>query len=304
MTPLMLMTLACFAAVAATMMATGLVIHDVAVHRRLRNQPEDPLDEPARPKPPEPSNRIDRAFLQLIELSGTALDVPTALALVAGLAVIGCAVPLVLLESVMYAVMGTVIAVAVPLLWWSVWAMIRRRQMLAQLPDALELMADAVRSGRDLEQAAELVAKQAGGPLDREFNYCASQLRLGHAPVAVLDNMIRRVPFPEFRVFAAAVLVHRQTGGNLSTLLDRLSGVARDRQHFRGHLRAVSAGSQFSVFGVVVGSTLAVGVLSWMQPQYLEMFLTHPWGIPLLATSGVLQLVGLLWVWAVMRVDY
>jgi Flp pilus assembly protein TadB len=41
-----------------------------------------------------------------------------------------------------------------------------------------------------------------------------------------------------------------------------------------------------------------------MQPQYLEMFLTHPWGIPLLATSGVLQLVGLLWVWAVMRVDY
>jgi tight adherence protein B len=197
-----------------------------------------------------------------------------------------------------------VIAVAVPLLWWSVWAMIRRRQMLAQLPDALELMADAVRSGRDLEQAAELVAKQAGGPLDREFNYCASQLRLGHAPVAVLDNMIRRVPFPEFRVFAAAVLVHRQTGGNLSTLLDRLSGVARDRQHFRGHLRAVSAGSQFSVFGVVVGSTLAVGVLSWMQPQYLEMFLTHPWGIPLLATSGVLQLVGLLWVWAVMRVDY
>ncbi|MCA9100097.1 MAG: type II secretion system F family protein, partial [Planctomycetales bacterium] len=177
-------------------------------------------------------------------------------------------------------------------------------QMLAQLPDALELMADAVRSGRDLEHAATLVAKQAGAPLDREFNYCASQLRLGHAPSSVLDNMVRRVPFPEFRVFAAAVLVHRKTGGNLAKLIDRLSAVARDRQHFRGHLRAVSAGSKFSVFGVVIGSTLAVGVLSWMQPKYLEMFLTHPWGIPLLATAGLLQLVGTLWVWRVLRVDY
>jgi tight adherence protein B len=300
----MLMTLACFAAVASAMMATGLVIHDVAAHRRRLKQTGDPLDEPALPKPPLPKNRIDRAFLQLIELSGTALDVPTALALVGGLAVIGCAVPLVLLESVAFAVGGTTVPVIVPLLWWSAWAIVRRRQMLAQLPDAMELMADAVRSGRDLQHAAELVAKQAGAPLDCEFNYCASQLRLGHAPVAVLDNMVRRVPFPEFRVFAAAVLVHRQTGGNLATLIERLSKVARDRQQFRGHLKAVSAGSQLSVYGVVIGSTLAVGLLSWMQPQYLEMFLTHPWGIPLLTTSGLLQLVGLLWVWRVMRVEY
>ena len=181
----------------------------------------------------------------------------------------------------------------------------RRRKLIAQqLPEAMEILADGVRSGRSFEQAMELVARDAPAPLSQEFADSASQLRLGQSPVAVLERMVCRLPLAEFKILAITILVHRQTGGNLALLVERLAAATRDRQEFRGHVRAMTAGSKISAIGLFVGTFAAVGLLAWMEPAYLGDFLASPMGPPLLAVAIVLDLVGFVWVWRIAKVDY
>jgi len=305
-----LVALLIFAAVTITVLAVVMFAQDLRrgdedLQRRLGLALKDlQLDWQAVFAARSPRSRMDQAFYALIEGCGTRIDAQTALALVAGLAVVGCVVPLVLLDSFTAAACGTVVGAALPLLWWNVQRALRYRAMQRVLPETLEMLADEVRSGQSLEQAAGLVAVQAPQPIREEFGYCVSQLRLGHSPVAVLQRMSRRIPIPEFKIFTTAVLVHRQTGGNLALLAQRLAGSARDRSELHGHVRAVTAGSRLSVLGLTVGTVIAMGVLASLRPEYLQSFVSHPAGPALLGIAAVLQMLGILWVWRIVRVHF
>jgi tight adherence protein B len=109
---------------------------------------------------------------------------------------------------------------------------------------------------------------------------------------------------PEFKIFATAVLVHRQTGGNLALLAERLARSARDRSEFHGHVRAVTAGSRLSVLGLTLGTFAAVGILLSLQSEYMADFVNHPLGPTMLVVAGILQIVGFVWVWRVLRVRF
>jgi tight adherence protein B len=207
---------------------------------------------------PPPTGRIDKAFHRLIDESGTRHSVGSALALVAGAAVIGAAGPVLFLDNLPIALTGTIAAAMLPLLWWSFWRWRRLKAMRKHLPQALDVVADAVRGGQNLESAVAMAGQETPGPLAEEFSYAAKQLELGQSPNAVLDRMVRRIPLPEFRIFATAVLVHERAGGNLSQLTERLARAARDRQEFMGHLNAVTAGSKSSASGPVVGGLIPV----------------------------------------------
>lgn len=248
--------------------------------------------------------QVDRWFYKLVETSGSRLDAESALALVAGLAIVGAAVPLVLLENPLVAAAGLLLAVAAPLCWWTVRGILRFRAMQRALPDTLEMLAEEVRAGQTLEQAAAAVAAQGPEPLRTEFQYCAAQFRLGHSPVAVLERMTSRVPVPEFRVFTTAVMVHRQTGGNLALLAERLARSARDRSEVQGHVKAVSAGSRFSVAGLTLGTLLALAMLASLRPEYLMAFRDHAMGVRLLVMAAALQVIGILWVARILRVTF
>ena len=169
---------------------------------------------------------------------------------------------------------------------------------------ALDLLADGLHAGQTLEQGAELVAARMAAPLNAEFGYSVSLLKLGHSPVAVMERMARRIPLPEFQVFAMAVLVHRQTGGNLATLTSRLAGAARDRQEFFGQLGAQTVAGRYSAIGLVIVAILGVAALMYLRPQYLEFFLQHELGPGMLLLSGALLLVGAFWIWRVTDVKY
>lgn len=252
----------------------------------------------------QPTNRIDQWFYDLIDHAGSPVDPPTAMALVAGGAILGCAIPLVLFETLLGAAVGTVVGAALPVLWWMIRRERRLRAMQRVMPETLEMVADAIRAGETLEQAAELAGQQASSPLKEEFAYAAKQLQLGHTPTAVMTRMARRVPLPEFKIFATAVMVHRQTGGNLALLAERLAHSARDRAEFAGHLRAVTAGSRLSIIGILLGVLAALFILGGVRPEYLRGFLEHPLGPTILTLSAAFQIVGLLWVWRIMKVPY
>ena len=299
-----------FVSVTAIVAAAALLVRDIVrpdkdVERRLKPVLEE-LQSAAinLPEDEDLGGVVDRGFYKLIEDSGSPLDGQTALVLVVGMAIIGCAAPLTLLENPLAAAGGLLLGVMLPLGWWALRRARRFGAMRKVLPETLELLSDGVRAGQTLEQATELVAEQGPKPLNKEFEYCASQLRLGHSPVAVLRKMARRVPLPEFKIFSTAVVVHRQTGGNLGLLAQRLAGSARDRSEFHGHVRAVTAGHRMSVLALTIGTVAAVAVLASLQPEYLKSFTEHPLGYPLLVIAAVLQVTGMLWVCQILRVNY
>jgi Flp pilus assembly protein TadB len=117
----------------------------------------------------------------------------------------------------------------------------------------------------------------------------------------VMNRMVRRVPLPEFRVFATAVIVHRRAGGNLSLLTERMSKASHDRHDTRNHMLAVTAGSRLSAVGMVLAGIIALFVLSWLEPEYITTFLQHPKGPWLLAASVILQIIGGIWVWRILK---
>jgi tight adherence protein B len=284
-----------FASVASALGAIGLLVRDLftrsaeATRQRLAFGPE------------EPQGDLNRAFFYLVEESGTTMDMNTALALVIGGAIVGLAIPLAFFENLLGAAGGMVLGAIIPIGYLLFIRFFRIRNMRKHLPQALQAVADAVRSGQNLSEACELVSQEIKGPLGQEFAFAHSQIELGHAPVAVMTRMVRRIPLSEFRVFATAVVVHRRAGGNLSLLTERMSKAAHDRQDTRNHMLAVTAGSRLSAVGMVVAGIVALVVLGWLEPEHIQAFLSHPKGPWLLGASVVLQVVGAVWVWRILK---
>lgn len=286
-----------FASVSAALAAIGLFVRDMLVRRE---EPRQRLEM----APVEPSGDLNRAFFQLVEASGTALDMGTAMLIVLGGVLVGGGICFVFAENLLAAAGGMILGGAIPVLWLVVFRAIRVSKMRQVLPQALQAVADAIRSGQNLSEAFELVSKETKGPLGAEFTHACSQLELGHSPISVMNRMVHRVPLTEFRIFATAVVVHRRAGGNLSLLTERMAHAARDRQDVRNHLLAVTAGSRLSAWGMVIGSILAVAILASLEPEYVQSFITHPKGPWLIGIAVALQCIGGLWVWRILRQQY
>jgi tight adherence protein B len=287
-----------FATVSTGLAAAGMFLRDLFTR---------PVDAAARQRlefaPAEPEGDINRGFFRLVEESGTTMDHASALSLVIGAAVVGLAIPLVLFENILGAAGGMLLGAALPVAYLVTIRWFRLGKMRRTLPYALQAVADAVRGGQTLSEACELVSQEIKGPLGQEFGYAHSQLELGHAPIGVMNRMVRRIPLPEFRIFATAVVVHRRAGGNLSLLTERMSKASHDKQDVRNHLMAVTAGSRLSAIGMVVGAIIAAALLCWLEPDYIDAFLKNPKGPWLLATAVILQIVGGIWVWRILKTN-
>jgi tight adherence protein B len=284
-----------FAAVTMGLAAVGMFL------RNLLAKPVQPARQRLSFAPEEPEGDINRAFFRLVEESGTPLDMPTALAVVIGAGIVGLGLPLAFFDNLLAAATGLVLGVAIPIgylmfiRWW------RLGNMRKQLPYALQAVADSVRSGQTLSEACELVSKEIKGPLGQEFGYAHQQLELGHAPIGVMNRMVHRVPLPEFRIFATAVVVHRRAGGNLSLLTERMAKAAHDKTDMRNHVLAMTAGSRLSAIGMVIAAIVAAVLLGWMEPEYINVFINSPKGPYLIGTAILLQIIGGIWVWRVLR---
>lgn len=303
--------LAVFATVATAGLAMVWVVRDLRASRlQGAGQSGDGtfdaslLDEPIKLEHRGKPGTLDHDFLQLLARCGNVIEPSAALTIVAACGLVGCAFPLLAFESLVGGAAGLVVGVSLPILWWSIQGRRRVTVMRKALPETFDALADSLRGGRSLQQAANMVATDMTGPLAKEFEYCASQLELGHSPIAVLERMVVRVPLSEFRMFAIAVAMHQQTGGNLARLTGRLAQAIRDRQEFEGHLNATTAGSRLSAIGLIIASLIGVALLSWIDPDYLHRLVSYRYGPGLLAIACGLQTLGIVWLWRIMRIKY
>jgi tight adherence protein B len=166
----------------------------------------------------------------------------------------------------------------------------------AQLPEVLEFVARAVRAGETLDQGIALVAQTSIEPTASELRVCVKQLDLGLSMDATLRALTQRVPLMELRLFAAALMVQRRSGGSLATTLERFAKAIRERHAYRRQLRVATASSRWAAIVIVTASLGMLIYLFGWQPEYINQFLDSRMGQVVFATALILQAVGVIWV--------
>ena len=298
-----------FIATVVLVIAAGLVIRD------MRSMPAVPgSDKPLplqrlAPPPPEdavrgPVEAFDHWFVRLHHEAAWEWN-PTSTALLLVLVGVVCgAVLYVVDERVVPAAIAGVAAAVLPL----VYLMIRRSRRLSQLqeqvPAALESLARSLRAGQTLDQGIMLLGQHSPEPLAREFRWCSQQMEMGLTLPAVMRSLTRRLPFYDVRIFATTLIVHRQSGGNVVTVLERLAQVIRERLSFHRQLRATTAAGRMSAGLVAIVAPSVFTYFFFFQPEYLNKMLQSPLGQSLLAVAVVLEIVGLIWTARLVRPVY
>ncbi len=183
---------------------------------------------------------------------------------------------------------------SVPFIWLWNKRRVRLNKFAAQLPDALELVARALRAGHSLAAGMHVVAEEMPAPIADEFGRVYEEQNLGIAIEDALKAVCERIPNLDFRFFVTSVLIQRQTGGDLAEILDKIGYVVRERFRILGQVKALTAEGRLS--GVIL-IALPFGlflVMLHIKPDYIEKLWTHPIGIKMSVFALIAQIVGAL----------
>jgi tight adherence protein B len=170
----------------------------------------------------------------------------------------------------------------------------RIKKFSLQFPDALDLLSSSVKSGQSLNNAIQNVADEMPEPVADEFEIMADELTFGEEPGKVLKNFQRRMGTEDVQVFCTALQIQRETGGNLSEVLDGLQKTIRERFRILRQVKTLTAQGRLS--GWIVG-ILPIGlgaVLYFCNPEYIGQLFTTTTGRYMVLIAGSLQLAGML----------
>jgi tight adherence protein B len=177
-----------------------------------------------------------------------------------------------------------------------VWLLAKRARRLgrfaAQLSDAMELVARALRAGHSLAAGMHVVGEEMPDPIATEFSRVYEEQNLGIALDDSLRNLSERIPNLDLRFFVTSVLIQRQTGGDLSEILDKIGYIIRERYRILGQVQALTAEGRLS--GIIL-IALPFGLFLMMlniKYDYVEKLWTHPLGIKMSIAALVAQLLG------------
>ena len=171
-----------------------------------------------------------------------------------------------------------------------------------QLPDALDLMGRALRAGHAFSSALKMVGDEMPEPVAGEFRTTFDELNYGISLQDALQNMATRAPSDDLRYFVIAVLIQRETGGNLTELLDSISALIRARLRLMGTIRILSAEGRLSAWILSLLPFFMVIVLYIINPKYMTILWTDPTGLKLVWLMLVLMVVGVFWMRRVIRI--
>jgi tight adherence protein B len=237
----------------------------------------------------------------LTEQAGLNMSLERLVAISAGAGLpIGIIVGL-LTGSVVLGIVLALICAAIPWIYVSFKRQQRLEQLRAQLPDCFDLMGRTIRSGQTISQGMKAVADEFKAPAGIEFAYCFEQQNLGLSAEVALQDLSRRTGLLEIKIFVLALLVHRQTGGNLAELLDKLSDIVRARFRLRGKIKSLTAEGRLQ--GVILlGLPLMVyGLLLIVSRPYALKLFDHP-VLPIVTL--IMMSTGALWIRKIVNFDF
>lgn len=164
----------------------------------------------------------------------------------------------------------------------------------AEFPEALDFLARSLRSGHALTVSFELLATEAPEPVRTEFARVYNEQNLGESLNVVLAHLADRIPLVDVRFFVSAVLMQRETGGNLGEILTKLSLVIRERFRVKGQVRAASAHGRITAAILTVMPLVSAMGLTLIAPTYLPSMMRDPDGKYLIFGAVLSQVIGFL----------
>ena len=228
----------------------------------------------------------------LFEQADTTLTVSRFLGISGAMAGLGFALPLLTGLHPGFAPAMSLGLGILPLFWLTFRRKRRLKKFAKQLSDALELIARALRAGHSLAAGFNLVADEMSAPISKEFGRVFEEQNLGIPMDESLDKMTERVPNVDLRFFATALILQKQTGGDLAEILDKIGYLIRERFKIWGQVQALTGEGRLS--GVVLLALPPVLFLAvWrLNPDYVMPLFTDPMGRKMLAGGLIMQLLG------------
>lgn len=170
----------------------------------------------------------------------------------------------------------------------------RRKKFTNQLGDMLTMVANALRAGFSFMQAFELISREMDAPMGREVQLVVNEVNLGNTLESALDNMQRRVASPDFELVVTAVLIQRQVGGDLASILDTISETIAERIRMRRETQTLTAQGRLSGWVLVLIPFALGGFLSVVNPGYLQPLFDTELGRMCMIGAIVSELIGIL----------
>ena len=200
----------------------------------------------------------------------------------------------VVLVSTLFIVGCGLIAATVPFIhvWWK--RKKRFDQFLENLPDALDLMSRALSAGHAFSEAMHMVSAEMPEPIATEFRKTYEEQNLGLSLKLALENLTQRIPLLDLRMCVTAVLIQRETGGNLAEILEKVAYTIRERFRIMGDLKTLTTSSRMSAWmlcGLPIFVSIAVTV---MNPEYMSILWKDQRGHVLVAVALFMQVTGML----------
>lgn len=206
-------------------------------------------------------------------------------------------------------------------IWWLVWpiaflatflpyvviSFIRERRVRnfeAQFPEAVELIARALRAGHAFATGIKLAAEELPEPAGPEFKLLYDLQNFGAQMPDALRSFAERVPTLDARFFVTAVLTQREAGGNLSEILDRLAAVMRERFKIRQEVRTRSAHGRITAYVLAFMPPVLAAMLLFLNPSQMQVLASDPLGIRFIIAGVVLQVLGIIIVRKIVDIQY
>lgn len=182
----------------------------------------------------------------------------------------------------------------------------KRRQRFAtleqQLPDALDLIIRAVRAGHAFPSALKMVGEEMPDPVAGEFRIVHDEVNFGVSLHQALMNLSERVPLIDLRYFVVAVMIQRESGGNLTEILGNLSRLIRDRLKLLARVRVLSSEGRLSAWVLVIMPFALAGIMHLVNTQFMALLWTDPIGIAIIQYMLSLMAVGVLIIRKIIRI--
>jgi tight adherence protein B len=240
----------------------------------------------------------------LIEQSGAKVTVGTMIAASALLALVTFVVTARLTG---WAILGLPLAALVAMIPVNILKYLRTRrlrQFEEQFPEALDLIARALRAGHAFPTGLEMVGAELPAPAGEEFRQLHDQQNYGLSMPDALKRFAERVPVLDARFFVTAVLIQRESGGNLSEVLDNLSSVIRERQRVKRQMRVASAHGRITGWVLVALPPVLGVVLMAANQEHRELMLGERLGQQMIIGASVLQIIGSLIIRKIINIPY
>lgn len=178
----------------------------------------------------------------------------------------------------------------------------RLNKFLQLLPDALDLMSRGLSAGHAFTEALQMVATEMPEPISMEFRKTYEEQNLGLSLKLALENLVQRVPLLDLRMCVTAVMIQRETGGNLSELLEKVAHTIRERFRIMEDLKTMTLSSRWSAW-LLCGLPIFLAVyVTFMNPGYMDVMWHDQRGHWLLAIAGIMQVLGILMVKKIMKI--